>query len=348
MPPPPSSSHQSPRQPGLHQNEHQSQPPVLHHPSQASAHQRQHSTGGGGQVGISQSSQGGSKSQSGHFQPRPSAATSAISPMAAVQQAKAQVRLQQQQAPSSQKSQQHVASRDHGQGQPVRRQEPPSPQQQQQQQFGSPNSSYSGQHARLSGGSSQSSPLQSTSSTLAPVAPRSSHSDSAGAQQPQSYNQHHGLQKSQAMAIPRTASPTMSMTSQRPVQPVSHPGSTKAFASPMLGSSNNSNNSGSPHASHGSNGGPAVVTTPKSSTYSATALAPPLLSPSIANSPTGFISTSTLLMMARNASANTQGSPSTGPTTPSPTSSSTISPSMTPGQQQHQYGGSQSHYHRQQ
>ncbi|KAF9279566.1 hypothetical protein BGZ68_007832, partial [Mortierella alpina] len=58
---------------------------------------------------------------------------------------------------------------------------------------------------------------------------------------------------------------------------------------------------------------------PNISTFAAPPLAPPLLSPTIASSPTGFISTSALLMMARNAQASTSSpsSPASNPNSPS-------------------------------
>ncbi|CAO3569068.1 unnamed protein product [Mortierella alpina] len=58
---------------------------------------------------------------------------------------------------------------------------------------------------------------------------------------------------------------------------------------------------------------------PSISTFAAPPLAPPLLSPTIASSPTGFISTSALLMMARNAQASTASpsSPASNPNSPS-------------------------------
>ncbi|KAG0305885.1 hypothetical protein BGZ98_003362 [Dissophora globulifera] len=83
-----------------------------------------------------------------------------------------------------------------------------------------------------------------------------------------------------------------------------------------------------------SNSGGAV---PNISTFSAPPLAPPLLSPTIA-SPTGFISTSTLLMMAKNAQASSSSSVSS-PVTPG----SGISMFGAPSQQQQQQQQQQQH-----
>ncbi|KAG0044474.1 hypothetical protein BGZ83_010312 [Gryganskiella cystojenkinii] len=363
MPPPPSpAQQQSPRQhssphSGGSGNDHRHSP-VAHHQSQTPAHQRQHSSGGGGPGNLSSH---GSSSTSYQSKGTTASSSSSGSPQKPIQQ-----------RPGPQE-----------QGGHARRQEPLSPLQKKSyssptvnSSAGSGNSGYAGQHGRQ--------PSLNGPSTSSPSTTSQSKFDSPSVlhQSQQNYHAQHHHSGSGGLQPPRTASPSMasppsssSSQSQRPLQPVSHPGSVRPSPSSSSSSSYPGSSTpgsgpnkvslapnGSPSGGHGSTGGPSIVTTPKSgapgtsssssSPYSAAPLAPaPLLSPSIANSPSGFISTSALLMMARNnanANANSaQGSPSsTAPATPSTNSSSstmTLSPPLPSAggqQQQSQQHGS--------